>query len=191
MLASKRDLTSSIIIFSLPLSLSLLPTTHARKKPAFLHLMGLQGRWSSGPGDCVISLANLSPNVFPPQFAFLSHNDGSLRLEWALDCEPETTTPFPPPYRRWSAPPPAQLALSRTSALDVGHIWWRTLFFLIQNPPQTRLLYWFGRPRVERWRTSKQYSPMSVIWWRWRRANLLQRPGRVRKSSCPSPGKHI
>lgn len=45
--------------------------------------------------------------------------------------------------------------------------------------------------RARRWRTSKRFSPMSATWWRWRRANRLQRPGRARKSSCLNPGKQI
>ncbi len=103
--------------------------------------------------------------------------------------------------RRQTTPFQSMVSPAARSAGPVTHLgaWWCSylvediVFFnsLKQNPSPARLFYWFGRPRVERWRTSKQCSPMSVIWWRWRRANLLQRPGRVRKSSCLSPGNHI
>lgn len=82
---------------------------------------------------------------------------------------------------------------TRTPTLDVGHIWSRTLFCnsLNRTHPLPCCFIGFGRPRVGRWRTSKRCSPTSVIWWRWKRANLHRRPGRARKSSCRSPGKAI
>lgn len=113
---------------------------------------------------------------------------------------PETNDTIPVDGHPPSSDP---LALSRT--LDVAHIWRRTLRFLAplpvhlspetsEHPPPSHKFgsfYWFDCPRVGRWRTSKRCSPMSVIWWRWRKASLLQRPGRVRKSSYPSQGKHV
>lgn len=152
--------------------------------------MGFQGRWSCGhwrsylPGVKKI-INNRQPNVFPFEFPLFCDNVTLRRGERTVSRDSDS-----PLLARRSAPPSAA-----PSRLMVGHILGKKLLFYfpetIKVQPQPGSFYWFARPRVERWRTSKRCSPMSVIWWRWRRANRLQRPERARKSSCPNPGKHI
>lgn len=107
------------------------------------------------------------------------------------DLELQTTPPFPSRRSAPSSIHPAPTA--RLGPWCGSHLAEDVVFKpLNQKPPfPARLFNRFGRPRVERWRTLKRCSPMSVTWWRWRRANLLQRPGRARKSFCLSLGKHI
>lgn len=176
MLASQRDLTSLCII-SLPARL-LLRNLHFCIK------------WDYKDSDLaalviVYFSSNLSPNVFPPEFPFFCHNDGSLRRSERTTAGDNDTIPVDGQPLCCPCHAPWRLMLVISGG---GHCFFNSLK---QNPSPARFFYWFGRPSVERWRTSKQYSPMSVIWWRWRRANLLQRPGRVRKSYCLSPGNHI
>ena len=170
----------------------------------FLHLMGLQEAWSSS--GCLFLrepvIQCLPPHPKLPFYATTTVVWGHLNAPLA-----ETPTPFQSMVGSVvrSARPVAHLAAWCCScpAEDIA----------FSNPPpfppspndntgnpftppptttpRILLFYWFDCPRVGRWRTSKQCSPMSVIWWRWRKASLHQRPGRVRKSSYPSPGKHI
>lgn len=151
--------------------------------------MGFQGRWSCGHRWSHLSSKKKRPKQKPSTRCLPIWISPFL---WQCYFEARWTHCI----RRQRLPLRARRSATPSAApsrLMVGHIRGKKLLFYFPETirPQPGSFYWSASTRVERWRTSKRCSPMSVIWWRWRRANRLQRPERARKSSCPNPGNHI